>query len=46
MQLENVVFQWISDSLLIPKMNWNKFLELIEFKKEWGHYNVPSIYDQ
>ena len=46
-QLENVSFQWISDSQLIPNTAWNEnFYELLEFKQFWGHCNVPSKYSQ
>ena len=46
-QLDNVSFQQISDSQLIPDMAWNEhFHELLEFKQRWGHYNVPTKYAQ
>ena len=46
-QLENVTFQWISDSQLICKTAWNEqFSELLEFKQDWGHCNVFDKYAQ
>ena len=46
-QLEHVKFQWMSDSKLIRKTTWNEqFSELLDFKKEWGHCNIPKKYDQ
>ena len=44
-QLENVVFQWISDSQFIPNITWNEQLsELLQFKQQWGHCDVPQKY--
>ena len=44
-QLEDVGFQWIYDSQLIHNTAWNERLsELLEFKQQWGHYNVPQKY--
>ena len=42
-ELEDVGFQWISDSQLIPKTNWKERLsELLEFKHQWGHCGVTN----
>ena len=46
-KFEDFGFRWIYDSQLIHKMDWNKqFWELLEFKQEWGHCNVPKKYAQ
>ena len=46
-QLEKKSFQWIYYSQLIPNTAWNENLyELLGFKKQWGHRNVPSKYAQ
>ena len=45
MKLEDVGFQWISDSQLIHNTAWKElFSELIKFKQQWGHCAVSSKY--
>ena len=44
-KLENVGFQWVSDSQLIPNKTWNERLsEMLDFKQRWGNYYVPQKY--
>ena len=43
--MEKIGFQWISDSQSIYKTTRNeKLSELLEFKQEWGHCDVPQKY--
>ena len=45
MQLEDVGFQWISGSQLIPNMTWNERLSyILEFNQQWGNCDVPQKY--
>ena len=46
-QLEDVGFQCIFDSQLIPNTTWNEQLsELLEFKQQWGHCDFPQKYSK
>ena len=46
-QLGKIGFQWNSDSQLIFTMAWNEQLaDILDFKQQWGHFDVAQKYAQ